>query len=92
LHQQNISKIPFLDFEIIFLNNGKVFDQSLVLIYEIKNKQEILCTTEARSTFFGCMGSNPKFLGFFHLQYEISVRQIKIMLYVKNLRLLPDAG
>jgi hypothetical protein len=29
------------------------------------NKQEIPCTTEARSTFFGWTGSNPRFLGFF---------------------------
>jgi hypothetical protein len=25
------------------------------------NKQEIPCTTEARSKFFGCTGSNPRF-------------------------------
>jgi hypothetical protein len=29
------------------------------------NKQEIPCTTEARSTFFGCRGSNSRFLSFF---------------------------
>jgi hypothetical protein len=28
----------------------------------------------------------------FHLQYEISVRQSTIILYVRNLGLLPDAG
>jgi hypothetical protein len=29
---------------------------------------------------------------FFHIQYEISVRQSTIMLYVRNLGLFPDAG
>jgi hypothetical protein len=51
------------------------------------NKQEIPCTTDARSTFSGL---KSKILGFFHLQYEISVRQSTIMLYVRNLGLLPD--
>jgi hypothetical protein len=58
---------------------------------KIDYEQEIPCTTEARSTFFGCTGSDLRFLGFY-LQYKISVRQSTIMLYVRNLGLLPNAG
>jgi hypothetical protein len=47
-----------------------------------KNKEHI----------FWVHGLKSKILGFFHLQYEISIRQSTIMLYVRNLGLLPDAG
>jgi hypothetical protein len=41
---------------------------------------------------FWVQGLKSKILGFFHFKYEISVRQSTIMLYVRNLGLLPDAG
>jgi hypothetical protein len=44
-------------------------NSSLKLIFSerapMENKQEIPCTTEARSTFLGCTGSNLRFLSFF---------------------------
>jgi hypothetical protein len=56
-----------------------------------QNKQEIPCTTEARSTFFGCTGSNTRFLGFFIFSMKfLFVQSSTIMLYVRNLGLLPD--
>jgi hypothetical protein len=46
----------------------------------------------SKEHIFWVHGLKSKILGFFHLQYEISVRQSTIMLYVRNLGLLPDAG
>jgi hypothetical protein len=37
------------------------------------NKQEIPCTTEARSTYFGCSGSNSRFLEVFITSMKFSI-------------------
>jgi hypothetical protein len=38
-----------------------------------ENKQEIPCTTEARSTFFGYTGSNSRFLAVFIISMKFSI-------------------
>jgi hypothetical protein len=48
----------------------------LVLISRILNKQEIPCTTEATSTFFGCTGSNSRFLGFFFISMKFLIDRV----------------
>jgi hypothetical protein len=40
------------------------------------NKQEIPYTTEARSTFFGCRGSNSRFLGFFIISMKFLIDRV----------------
>jgi hypothetical protein len=40
------------------------------------NKQGIPCTTEARSTFFGCTGSNLRFLDFLLSSYMEYIESI----------------
>jgi hypothetical protein len=40
------------------------------------NKQEIPCTTEAGSTFFGCTGSNSRFLGFFIINMKFPIDRV----------------
>jgi hypothetical protein len=41
-----------------------------------KNKQEIPCTTEARSTFFGCTDSNSRFLSFFIISMKFPIDRV----------------
>jgi hypothetical protein len=40
------------------------------------NKQEIPCTTEARSTSFGCTGSNSRFFGFFIISMKFQIDRV----------------
>jgi hypothetical protein len=44
----------------------------------------------SKEHIFWVHGLKYKILGFFHLQYEIYVRHRTVMLYVRNLGLLPD--
>jgi hypothetical protein len=83
---QNLSHLAF------FKKIQKWFEIFLTpeFAQEISNKQEIPCTTEARSTFFECTGSNPRFLGFFIISLKFLSLSSTIMLYVRNLALLPD--
>jgi hypothetical protein len=84
----------YLAYEIFYARKVDLFDKIKEVVFSqlfpCVNKQEISCTTEARSTFFWVHRLKSKILGFFHLQYGISVRQSTIMLYVRNLGLLPD--
>jgi hypothetical protein len=56
------------------------------------NKQEIPCTMEAMSQFFGCTGSNLRFLGFFIFSMKFLFDRVQScsMLEIKDFCRMPD--
>jgi hypothetical protein len=64
----------------LVLSNYEVYRQLGIKPVDVSvylfNKQEIPCTTEARSTFFGCRGSNSRSLGFFIISMKFPIDRV----------------